>query len=249
MSDNHRILKAEFMPLSVVPDNSGGWEFQANYATDYRPLQGTNNQYWVSEHKLDLSGYTMEDLTTYFRDSFEQRGGMTFCNWNQPPGGGATGLDSYSASGIEVTLISSVPLSDGNLASNILVSSGFIPPTDPLGFYDFGNFDRTHIIHGRFKIWSVDSTFSGNFDERSGAYCVVLQQNDFSSLEPTAADALYCYRLFGLPESLQEESEQVKLDLFFFPPMRILLGAEIDKEPELEYMMRLKRSYELANQV
>ena len=250
--DNHRILKAEFQPLYLVPDgDTTNWKFQNDYVTDYRPVVNSNNRYWVSEHKLDLSGYAMEDLTTYFTDSFEQRGGASQVTWVAPllppPPPGRMGLNSFSSSNFETVVLSSVPITDSQLLSMAINLPGFANFGNQL--IDFGNFDRTHIIHGTSKVWTVDSTFSGSFDQTSGAYLIPIQSLNFSSLEPTAADAIYCYRLFNLTNAAASDSDNVQLNSITFPPMRVLLGAVVDEEPTLEYMMRLKRSYELANQL
>lgn len=248
--DNHRILKAEFPPIYLVPDgNTTNWKMGDLYFTDYRPVANTNNRYWVSEHKLDLSGYAMEDLTTYFTDSFEQRGSPSQLTWGEPVGGGKAGLDSFSASVFEIIILSTVPISDDNMLLMPLNYPGFTPFPYTVSGIESGNFDRTHIIHGTGRVWTVDSTFSSSFTVKGGAYGVPLQTMNFSSLEPTAADAIYCYRIIMCPESLAEDSNDVQLDGVLFPPIRVLLGAVIDEEPTLEYMMRLKRSYELANQV
>lgn len=250
MSDNHRILKSEFPPIALVPDgNTTNWKFLQSYDTDYRPVVNSNNRYWLSAHKLDLSGYALEDLTAYFTDSFEQRGSPTQFTWDEPIGGGKLGLNSFSASVFELVILSTVPIADENFLLMPLNAAGFIPFPSALSGLDNGNFDRTHIIHGTFRVWTIDSTFSSSFTTKGGAYGVPVQTMNFSSLEPTAADAIYCYRLLCLPESLAEDSPDVKLDSVTFPPMRVLLGSVIEKEPALEYMMRLKRSYELANQV
>lgn len=246
--DNHRILKAEFQPLYLIKDgNTTNWKFTTGFNTDYRPVSGTNNRYWVSENKIDLSGYAMEDLTSYFTDSFEQRGSTTSVAWELPSGGGTESLNSFTSSFIEYVILTSVPFSDDNMLAFNLTAPGFSPVTSAI--VNFGNFDRTHIIHGTQRLWSVDSTFSSSFSSDGGAYCIPLQQMNFSSLEPTAADAIYCYRIIMCPNAVESADRGVGLAQIGIPPMRVLLGSVVDEEPTLEYMMRLKRSYELANQV
>ena len=62
----------------------------------------------------------------------------------------------------------------------------------------------------------------------------------FGSLEPTAARTLWIYRVV-IPRELPEGSSLT------IPATRFILSGEVVQEDELEYMMRLKRSYELAN--
>jgi hypothetical protein len=61
------------------------------------------------------------------------------------------------------------------------------------------------------------------------------------SLSPTAAQVLYVVKIvipFG-----------TTLTQLGAPASRVILPGTMDQEPELEYMMRLSRSVELANQV
>lgn len=241
-----RLLSVEFAPLSLVgrEDTTGGWIFNKDSTTDYRPLPGSNNQYWVSEHKLDLSGYQREDLTVYFRNSFEQRGSFEAMQWEATQ---ADPLSAYDVGAFEVTIISSVPMSDENLVGAVFYQPGFIPVNFGL---DYGNFNRTHIIHGSAILHGLDTAMgTDSLTARGAGYTRTIQYNEFSSLEPTAADCLYCYRLFALSQSYDRKEDKSRLFLVGFAPKRVLLNIMTDKEPQLEYMMRLKRSYELANQV
>ena len=62
----------------------------------------------------------------------------------------------------------------------------------------------------------------------------------FGSLDPTAASKLWIYRVV-VPRALPEGAT------VNIPATRMILSAEIVKEKDLDYMMRLKRSYELSN--
>lgn len=244
-----RVFSVEFQPLTLRDDSfaADGSYTMGTIPTDYRPIriQGQPNVYWFSEHKLDLSGYAMHDLTVYFRNSFEQRGGHTSQQWRvdapQDP------LTSFDANFIETTILSSVPMSEANLLAAVLTAPGFIPTHAPT--LDYGNFDRTHIIHGTSLLWGIDSTFGADvFTADGAAYNRVIQANDFSSLEPTAADCIYCYRVVYLSQSYTPQARN-GLTFVALPAKRVILNATTEQEPDLEYLMRLKRSYELANQV
>ena len=63
----------------------------------------------------------------------------------------------------------------------------------------------------------------------------------FGSLEPTAASKLWIYRVV-IPRALPPEGSILNI-----PASRFILSAEIVKEDDLDYMMRLKRSFELTN--
>ena len=191
---------------------------------------------FVHESTIDLGGYTrQDDMTVYFRNSFEQRGGTDAIFWNF--------YDAQSDSVIENIIVSSVPFTDNQLLAAQIYSPGFTPY--PGGGLDYGNFDRTHIIHGEYKLYYANSIIgSSSFADPGAATLQALTDNVYSSLEPTAADTLYCYRVISCPDPANTQITQVAL-----PPMRVLMSITTEVEPELSYMMRLKRSYELANQV
>ena len=63
----------------------------------------------------------------------------------------------------------------------------------------------------------------------------------FGSAEPTAVQKLWLYRIIIVQGNVEGSVIQI-------PATRFVMGAEIVKEDDLPYMMRLKRSYELATQ-
>ena len=241
-----RILNVEFQPLRLQDDaiaGDGSWEMVS--ASDYLPLPGTNKTFWFSEMKLDLSGYTMDDLTVYFRNSFEQRASATAVTWDVDDP--TSPLKPFNATFLETTILSTVPITSDQLIAAAFSAPGFNQIN--IAAIDFGNFNRTHIIHGTNIFWALDTSFGADaLTDKGEAYCRMIQTQDFSSLEPTAAENIYCYRLVALPLAYYREFGK-GLDSLFLPASRVLLNCMIDKEADLEYMMRLKRSYELANQV
>ena len=74
--------------------------------------------------------------------------------------------------------------------------------------------------------------------------CQPLTVKQFGSLMPTAAQVLYVMKLVS-PSTI---AGQIGTTLSI-PASRVILPGTMDQEPELEYMMRLSRSIELANQV
>ena len=235
-----RQLVVEFPWFAVQSDldpASPSWLF--NTPTNTRQIAPTA---FVQEFKLDLSGYVQSDLTVGFRRSFEQVGGLDIIFWEN--------YDVNNDALIETNIVSSVPFTDPQLIGALLASPGF-------NIYnatavDFGNFNRTHIIHGSYDVMYANSTIgAGAFTTRGNANLMSVQSNVFSSLEPTAADCLYCYRIFSLPNAANggDPGEIKGVSQITLPAKRIILDAFTVEEPDLEYMMRLKRSYELANQV
>lgn len=227
-----RQLTAEFPPFIIDSDKAdpASWVLQAS---DTRVLSATT---FVQEMKLDLSGYVKDSLTIGFRRSFEQEGGSDFMFWES--------FDANNDALIENTIVSSVPFNDAQLGLALAIAPGFTVPY--IAGADFGNFNREHIIHGRYQLMYPNSTIgAGAFTAPGNAALMSVTDTSYSSLEPTAADCLYCYRILSLPRP-GFEAGVTKVSL---PPKRIILDAFTVEEPELEYLMRLKRSYELANQV
>jgi hypothetical protein len=66
------------------------------------------------------------------------------------------------------------------------------------------------------------------------------------SLEPTAADKLFASRIV-MPYG--KVANTILMTSMASPAQRVGFRGMMAEEPTLEYMMRLKRSYELANQV
>ena len=232
-----RQLTVEFPWLSLDLIIDGVATYQLLPATDVRKLLG-NDRLYVAEQKIDLSGYVQDSLTVGFRRSFEQLGGSYFITWAK--------IFDPQDYGIETTLVSSVPLNDDQLLAATVGMPGFTNYST--GVIDWGTFNREHIIHGSYKVHYVNSVVgSAAFNATGGATMVPFVDNYFSSLEPTAADCLYCYRIMLAPDHGNTTNNGTQTVVY--PPMRVILDAFTVEEPELEHMMRLKRSYELANQV
>ena len=93
-------------------------------------------------------------------------------------------------------------------------------------------FDQT--IYMRLRTFNID------LDDQASTYFIPIADNQLGSLSPTASDRVYCTRIVlvsGLADGLYAVS-----------PVRYILQADAKEEPEYEYLMRLKRSYELQNE-
>ena len=232
-----RTLVVEFPWITLASDKADPPNWEEVVSTDTRML-GTSGLAYVQESKIDLTGYTQSDLTVGFRRSFEQKGQYESISWDPT-------YNPVQDLIYQETIISSVPFNDDQLLGAVSSSPGFIPFN--VANYDWGHFNRTQIIHGRKELQVANSTIGSDaFNAKGAAVLMNITDNYYSSLEPTAADCLYCYRvvIFPEPASLLGGIQQVQV-----APKRVILDAFTVEEPELEYMMRLKRSYELANQV
>lgn len=94
--------------------------------------------------------------------------------------------------------------------------------------------DATQIIFGQYRLMTHNQNLPNLADTLHTEW-----SKDFSSGEPTAVDQLHCYRIVQVP------GEGTPTSALYVPAARFYLTAVIDSEPDLEYTMRLKRSYEL----
>lgn len=244
-----RLFTLEFAPLVIVGDplNPGQYKQQSGFVTDYQPVPNTNNVIWFTEHKLDMTGYLKEDLTAFYRNSFEQTAGLETAQWFARA---AKPLKAFDAGIIEMVVVSSVPITPENLASAVLNSPGFIPFQTATGGFEPGNFNREQIIHGSRTLHALDTSMGADdlADVGSG-YLRIARYEEFSSLEPTAVEYLYAYRVFYLSDAGDSLTLQTGYTSVVFGAKRVILSAMLDKEEDIPYLMRLKRGYELANQV
>ena len=167
---------------------------------------------FVSERILDCAGLAMNDETLYFDGITVQEGGT---------GMAITGDagDSF----IVYDIVSAVPI---NMATDygkiILFGAGF-----PAG----GKSNFEHIPYARTSRYTIDL-------DTAAAFAFKVSSEQSGSMEATASDRLYCYRLvftFGGPNCTA----------IGVGSARVLCAITVKEEPTYEYLMRLKRSYDL----
>jgi len=215
--DIQRTLVTEFPPMGLTDAEGSRTLLASGYIT-----VGIN--VYLYETSIDLSGYAMDKKTFYPYSSFEQRSG--------PVIGSFTNTTERNV--VDSIIVSSVPLDMSGFNPNQLAAN--LPGFNMPGGIAY-RLNRDPLIHQHQIIYSHDTTTAGT---GSGSIYRVVSSQSGSSLEPTAADKLYCYRLITTSGSSGSLS---------LPAARVMIPGTLTSEPKLEYMMRLKRSYELANQV
>jgi len=136
---------------------------------------------------------------------------------------------------------SNTPATPGNLSVVVdVMSNKPLSNDEALGATVNGNisatgganltFDQT--IYMRLRVFVVD------LDTSAGGYFIPLSDNQLGSLSPTASDRIYVTRVVVFGGINADGVHAVY-------PVRYLLRANAKAEPEFEYLMRLKRSYEL----
>jgi len=181
----------------------------------------------VYEDSIDLSGFANQYLTFF----------PEFAVLQEIPvlalaGGEAGAIADH-------TIISSVPLNTSDTLNQLvaLTAPGY-PDVGPSGD---SNIVYEQLMYQRSKFAIVDI----NQITASGL-TTPIGVSQLGSLEPTAADKLFVYRFVIPYPNVPNGTGYTDMNA---PAQRVTLRGTMAEEPTIEYMMRLKRSYELANQV
>ena len=170
---------------------------------------------FASKNYFDLAGLSLEKKSLFFEAAGVQTANAPFIT------GGAAG-DTVTITDI----MSSSPLRDTELL--LFVAYGnFAQPNSRL------NFDET--VYARNQVWAL------TLNEVAAGYMVLLNENQFGSMSPTASDRVYSYRVIAAKGVTGVPS----MDSIYIYPSRHILRAEAKEEPDHEYIMRLLRSYQL----
>ncbi len=178
---------------------------------------GSGSSFFISRTYFDLAGMSMDEKTLFF----EAAGTQTVIS--PKASGGAAGDNC-----LIFDIMSSSPLTDTDLA-NFTAFGNFAQPTSIL------TWDET--IFARSRLYGI------TINEAAIDYMILLNEEQFGSMSPTASDRIYSYRvvivLGASPESMS--------GLIVYPA-RHILRATAKEEPDHEYIMRLLRSYQLQQE-
>jgi hypothetical protein len=123
-----------------------------------------------------------------------------------------------------IDLMTSIPIAQDKLLLASAAGAGF--PSGPLNF--------EHVIYGRTLQYAVHLDL-GTFSSPT-----LVASNQYGSGMPTASDRIYSYRLILINTSAATTSSSMLM-----AGARHLLQVRASEEPTYEYLMRLKRSYDL----
>jgi len=170
------------------------------------------------ENYFDLSAYELDDLTLV-PTAIAIQDGLPYTAINPAPELQVAIFD----------IVSQERLSMQEVYDNYTLTNDY--PGSPASTQDW-----RQLLMCNFRLLTIQSDF------QSSSLLLPATGGSLGSSEPTAVQKLYVYRIV-IP---------ILTDLtgltMTIPPTRFVLGADIVKEDELPYMMRLKRSYELATQ-
>jgi hypothetical protein len=179
------------------------------------------------ESSIDLSGYANQYLTFFPEVAITQETAIR----------SLTGTDAGGI--IDATVITTVPMTLLEIFQMIPIGSApGLPEVVGLGGQGL-NYEN--VLYCRVHTSLVDTT-----TPTYAGFTRPIEIGQTGSLEATAADKLYVYRIV-IPITTVLPSDA--LTTISCCAQRIALRGTMAEEPTIEYMMRLKRSYELANQV
>lgn len=176
---------------------------------------------FVSENYFDLAGMTMEDKTLFFEAAGVQSVLAPLAN-NTGTGDSAIIMDIMCTRQITDSQLIAT-LIYGNMAGN----QGVTGSQGPLSFEE--------------TVYARTQMFVRHVDTAAWGYLTLTDENFFGSMEPTASDRIYSYRLVFL-SALTGATNTTEVTI---APARHLLKSAAREESDHKYMMRLMRSYQL----
>ena len=219
-SERDRILRIEIPPCFVSKVSEEPEWTALNSLNGWRVIPGTLYLFW--DGTIDLSGYARDYKTFYPSGGVVQEGSYS----TEINGGGC--IVYYVVSSTPLPTPTELALQLGLRTGPGLTSFGGVPTASQN--WETVIFAESHLLVTNANIQPNSFGVQQNIDVRQTG-----------SLSPTAAQVLYCRKIVVPLTSAQET--------LGIPASRIILPGTMDQEPELEYMMRLSRSVELANQV
>jgi len=149
----------------------------------------------------------------------------------------------FEAAGIQESLNPvSAPATAGNGAIVVdILSNKPLTNTEAVNAILYGNLISVSSANLTFDqtIYMRHRTFNTDLDNQAGGYMITTVDNQLGSMEPTASDRVYVTRVVSFGGADGQ---------YVVYPVRYILRATAKEEPEYEYLMRLKRSYELQQE-
>ena len=189
--------------------------------------------FW-EEQEINLTAAEIQDKTVFFGSVMPQYLG----------GFSAEGL--YAGAGAssffcnEVVVMSERILTDP--VSSLVAMANQSPPPTTIGGAS-GSFDPQNVLYGHFK----NFTFSGPIADAAGQlvggvspYLTMNVNNSWGSGVASANDKMYCYRCVVFGDTSDGGSGSLSIGM---PEMNIVYTIETEKEDELVYFNRIRRSW------
>jgi len=172
---------------------------------------------YVSRSYYDLSGYTTDDLTAFWS-------GVEIQEEFQPHG---------DLTGYVVDLVTTE-----SLTSAQITGAHFDDPAAVLDLPGFprSTFDQNQVIYGRTRTFNASTTEAdptNNITE--------FGRTRWGTCSAATSEKIFLTRIVYVNFLLPAAGQKINI-----PPANYVTAAIIAKEPELSFLMRQKRSYEIA---
>ncbi len=192
------------------------WDIAAQLG-NWRKL-GPNT--FCSSTYFDLAGMAMDEKTLFFEAAGVQTVLAPLAN-NTGTGDSCLIMDLMATRPLTDTQIQ-LTISYGNFAGNISTDG-----QGPLSFEE--------------TIYARTQMYVRHVDTSAWGYITMTDENFFGSMEPTASDRIYSYRVV-IPSQGTAGTDMDQLNI---SAGRHLLRSVAREEPEFQYLMRLMKSYQL----
>ena len=218
-----KTLAKEHQSLSLGRAGGGPvWAIESSSTKgSWSAVDDTN---FVSSQYIDLAGMSMQEKTMFFEAATVQTISLPSAN-NTRIGDSVAIMDLMSSREIN-DLQAVLALVYGNFAGNVNDGSG----QGPLSFQE--------------TIYARVQNYTRHVDTAGWGQLTLTGENFFGSMEPTASDRIYSYRVV----SVTNNTGATATDAIFIYPARHLLQVKATEEPDHEYIMRLMRSYQLQQE-
>ena len=233
-----RLMMKEMMhyKFNMDPTSPVRWDLSKNGYQQYSQTWRTAGAgYLVGKTYFDLSGYTLDKLSTFPQMiTVQESGSYRMKEDLVAPAPTPPTLITDWRGAMVIDIITEEHLSDEDVATLVQnCTEKELCPSFPEGPLEF-----SQVIYGRYRMMGHDNAIwtvqQGNL--------TVLNQTQWGSGSPTTCDKLWIYRII-VPLGFYITDTD---DYIICPAARYVMSASIEKENDSAYMMRQKRSYELA---
>lgn len=195
---------------------------------DWKPVP-VNPTALFYEDSIDLSGYHLQELTFFPELAFKQMNPLMYMQ----------GSDGGTA--VDMIVITTVPQEVDWLYLHLISGGG-------PGMPETGTFPpagQTPVDWQAVPYCSIDIRARNDATPGDFGVMTLIDSGQLGSLQPTAADKLFIYRIVF---PFTNTAPNIQFTQLMVPSVRIGFRGEMAMEADREYLMRLKRGYELANQ-
>jgi hypothetical protein len=187
------------------------------------------------EQTLTLTNYMVEDKTVFFGSVQPQYVGSAFA-----AEGAFNGANPDSFHCNEVVLVTERKLTDPG--TDLFNMANYYPGNPAIGGASSA-YDPTNIIYGHFRNFGFTGPLLTGTDTMTGSaspYLIMNLNNTWGSGTASANDEVYFYRMVLFGSTADAGAGTLAMGM---PEMNIVWTAASDKEEELAYFARIRRSW------